>query len=133
MKKIYWAEVCKEEGKNGFGVVFPDFPGCVSMGDTMDELICMAHEALQGHIESMQEYGDEIPEPSDYETAVKKSEDDAWMFIPVTIEMQSYRVKRINITLPEDVLSEIDNYLKDKRISRSAFLARLATQAIRTS
>lgn len=131
MKKQYWAEVCKEEGKNGFGVVFPDFPGCTSMADTMEELVEMAHEVLQFHIEGMEEDEEKIPEPSDYETAVKKS-DDAWMFIPVTVEVQSPKKIKINISLPEDILSKIDNQAKNLNISRSALIAQSLQKTIRS-
>ena len=47
----------------GFGVSFPDFPGCVSDGDTVEEAIRRGREALTFHIESMAEDGEEIPAP----------------------------------------------------------------------
>jgi predicted RNase H-like HicB family nuclease len=43
-----------------YSVSFPDFPGCISAGDTIDEAKDMAHEALQFHIEGMIEDGDRI-------------------------------------------------------------------------
>ena len=46
-----------------FGVSFPDFPGCVSDGDTEEEAIRRGREALTFHIESMAEDGEEIPAP----------------------------------------------------------------------
>ena len=47
----------------GFGVSFPDFPGCVSDGDTVEEAIRRGREALTFHIENMAEDGEEIPAP----------------------------------------------------------------------
>ncbi len=47
----------------GFGVSFPDFPGCVTQGDTIDEALRLAREALAFHVEGMVEDGDTIPEP----------------------------------------------------------------------
>src|SRR5215831_18782414 len=47
-----------------FGVSFPDFPGCVTAGKTLDEARRMAAEALALHIEGMAEDGEPIPEPS---------------------------------------------------------------------
>ena len=47
----------------GFGVSFPDFPGCVSDGDTVKEAIRRGREALTFHIENMAEDGEEIPAP----------------------------------------------------------------------
>ena len=46
-----------------YGVTFPDFDGCVSAGDTLEEAVKMAHEALEFHIEGMVTAGEEIPEP----------------------------------------------------------------------
>jgi predicted RNase H-like HicB family nuclease len=50
-----------------FGVVFPDFPGCVSAGKGFEETVCMAHEALSGHVEGMEKAGEQIPEPRSFE------------------------------------------------------------------
>ena len=47
----------------GFGVSFPDFPGCVSDGDTVEEARRRGREALTFHIENMAEDGEEIPAP----------------------------------------------------------------------
>ena len=49
--------------ESGFGVSFPDFPGCVSDGDTAEEAIRRGREALTFHIENMAEDGEEIPAP----------------------------------------------------------------------
>ena len=46
-----------------YGILFPDFLGCISAGDTLDEVRVKGHEALQFHIEGMVEFGDPIPDP----------------------------------------------------------------------
>ncbi len=48
---------------NGWGAYVPDVPGCVSVGDTWEEMLEMIQEALTGHIELTLEYGDPLPEP----------------------------------------------------------------------
>ncbi len=65
MKKLYLGAVNEDEGS--FGIVFKDFPGCVSCGDTLEEALVMGAEALQGHIEAMRDGGDFIPTPSQHE------------------------------------------------------------------
>lgn len=48
--------------ENGvFGVSFPDFPGCITGADTLEEAICKAGEALAFHIVGMSEDGDGVP------------------------------------------------------------------------
>jgi len=54
-----------ERGPDGFGVFFPDLPGCTSTGATLQEAAQNALEALDGHLSVMLEYGDTVPEPSD--------------------------------------------------------------------
>lgn len=59
----YIALIHKDEN-SAFGVSFPDFPGCVTAGDTLDDAARMATEALTGHIETMREFGETIPAPT---------------------------------------------------------------------
>ncbi len=58
----YVAIVEEEEGK-AVGVWFPDLPGCVSAGDTLEEAIQNAAEALELWAEAMIESGQKIPPP----------------------------------------------------------------------
>src|SRR5260370_7094419 len=53
-----------KDRKSDFGVSFPDFPGCVTAGKTLEEARRMAAEALAFHIAGMAEDGEAIPEPS---------------------------------------------------------------------
>ena len=59
----YIALLRKDQGSD-YGVDFPDFPGCVTAGTTLEEARRMAAEALEFHIQGMSEDGEAIPEPS---------------------------------------------------------------------
>lgn len=61
MQRTYLAGITLERGT--FGVVFPDFPGCVTVADSLEQAIVKAHEALQFHIDTMIDDGDVLPEP----------------------------------------------------------------------
>lgn len=61
MKRTYTALL--EKGEKNWSGYFPDVPGCVSVGDTRDELIANLHEALDLHISGMQEDGESLPAP----------------------------------------------------------------------
>lgn len=50
MKKSYAAIIGKEEGDKRFGIVFPDFPGCVTSVENPEDRIPMAVEALTLHV-----------------------------------------------------------------------------------
>ena len=62
----YIALVHKEEGTS-YGVSFPDVPGCISAGDTFEEAVANAGEALAGHFALMRADGDAIPAPRTFE------------------------------------------------------------------
>ena len=59
----YIALIHKEAGSD-YGVSFPDLPGVISAGATLDEARQMAAEALALHIEGMADDGEAVPEPS---------------------------------------------------------------------
>ncbi len=63
MMAAYIGLLRKEDGSD-FGVDFPDFPGCVTAGKTLDQARAMAMEALRFHIEGMVKDGETIPAPS---------------------------------------------------------------------
>jgi predicted RNase H-like HicB family nuclease len=67
MKYTYLAHVehiaYVEKSGEGFGVFFPDVPGCISAGDTIEEALSGAHESLTLHIEGIKEDGDDLPIP----------------------------------------------------------------------
>ena len=60
--------IIHKEPESDYGVSFPDFPGCITAGVTLDEAKDMAVEALTGHIRCLLEDGEEIPAPSPLET-----------------------------------------------------------------
>jgi predicted RNase H-like HicB family nuclease len=60
------ALIHKDEGTS-YGVSFPDVPGCISAGDTFEEAVANAAEALAGHLALMRADGDEIPVPSSFD------------------------------------------------------------------
>lgn len=53
-----------KEAQSDFGVSFPDFPGIVTAGVTLDEARCMAGEALMLHLKGLAADGGTAPEPS---------------------------------------------------------------------
>lgn len=53
-----------EQGEETYGAYIPDLPGCVSTGDTVEEVTANIREALVGHLAVMRESGDDIPAPT---------------------------------------------------------------------
>jgi predicted RNase H-like HicB family nuclease len=52
-----------QEPDSCYGVSFPDLPGCASAGDTFDEALTNAVDALSGHIRLMESDGEATPTP----------------------------------------------------------------------
>jgi predicted RNase H-like HicB family nuclease len=62
----YIALVHKDEGTS-YGVSFPDVPGCIAAGDTFEEAVANAAEALAFHFAGMRADSDVIPAPRSFE------------------------------------------------------------------
>jgi predicted RNase H-like HicB family nuclease len=52
------------EDEGGFSVSVPALPGCFTQGETVEEAIEMAREAISVYIESLEEEGEPIPDDS---------------------------------------------------------------------
>jgi len=58
--------VILEQGPKSFGAYVPDLPGCVSVAETREEAMALIREAIELHIESLRENGDDVPEPHSF-------------------------------------------------------------------
>jgi predicted RNase H-like HicB family nuclease len=104
MRRTYQGAVVA--GPSGFGVTFPDVPGVISAGATMEELARMAREALQFHIEGLVEDGEDIPEPTEldldwvraqYDDPEAAAEGEQWVaIIPVPVALDTDVVRAID-------------------------------------
>ncbi|MFQ5976309.1 MAG: type II toxin-antitoxin system HicB family antitoxin [Candidatus Hydrothermarchaeales archaeon] len=61
MKVSSYRILLKKESEGGYTVTVPSLSGCVTYGDTIEEAIKMAKEAIELYIESLKEHGEEIP------------------------------------------------------------------------
>ncbi len=61
MKVLNYKILLRNEPEGGYTVMVPSLPGCVTFGDTIEESIKCAKDAIQLYIESLIEHGEEIP------------------------------------------------------------------------
>lgn len=113
MIKEYPAIVHKQE-KSDYGVSFPDFPGCITAGKTLQKAHAMACKALQAHVELMMEEGITIPKPSTLDAAARHENADSGCVLMLVPADVSGRKERINITMRSDVLHQIDQVTKNR-------------------
>lgn len=61
MRNLQYRILLRREPEGGYTVTVPALPGCVTYGETVDEAIAMAREAVEVYVESLRERGEEIP------------------------------------------------------------------------
>lgn len=114
-----------ERAGEGYSVFFPDLPGCVSAGATMDEAVINAEEALSGHMLVSARHGEELPDPTPLDRIELDSDVKEVARILVRAERPGKAV-RLNITLDEGLVAAIDRVARN----RSGFLADAARAAL---
>ena len=114
----------------GYGISFPDFPGCVAVAETADAVVRRGREALAFHVEGLSEDGDSIPPPRSVE-AVKVAPDLAdWrrnadlVLIPLVVNHGSSRGAGSGLR------AEASNKAEPRRTTRPAFPAAAARHEI---
>jgi len=118
----YIGIIHKEAGSD-FGISFPDFPGCVTAGKSYEEALMEAREALIFHIDGMIEDGASLPIPSSINQV--DLGDGAAIIVTVPHDIESKKV-RVNISVDEVDLAEIDARAKASGLDRSRYLVKKA-------
>ena len=123
MQLFYTAIIEKASG--GYGVFFPDLPGCTSFGKSIEEAASNAYVAAQAHAAISEEHGEEVPLPRapdriDREPGVVEK---ARVLIPVEVGAAPVRV---NISLSSSALEALDRTARELSLTRSGAIAHLA-------
>jgi predicted RNase H-like HicB family nuclease len=124
------------DGKAGaYGVIVPDLPGCTSGGNTTDEALRNAVEAVRLWAEDALADGEELPQPrsvealrSDPEIADAIRQGAALAIVPLLLD--AGRPAKANLSIDAGLLSAIDEAAKAHGLTRSAFLASAAREKI---
>ena len=116
-----------------FGVVVPDLPGCFSAGDTLEEAMDNVREAIDLHCETLIEDGGDLPLSVGWEAHRGNPEFSGWIWAVAEVPVERYfgPAEKINITIPRLLLAKINDYVRQKGVSRSGFLAEAARRAMR--
>jgi len=125
----YIGLIHKDAGSE-YGVSFPDFPGCITAGKSLEEARLMAQEALNLHVEGMIADGESLPAASTLDEILADPDNAGTVAVLTVTPPRSSKAIRLNVTLPEDVLTRIDDYARKHGLSRSGFLAQAAKQVL---
>lgn len=112
------------DGEAGaYGVMFPDLPGIVAMGETMDDALVHAEEALRDYVTETERDGGRIIEASPLEQA---SPPEGSVLVAVPLIRLSGRTVRANLTLDEGVVGFMDSEARRRGMTRKAFVEWMA-------
>ena len=126
----YYPALIRKDADSDFGIEFPDLPGCVTSGKTIDEALLFAEEALRFHVDGMLEDGEPAPSPSPIETVLESGAAQGAAIYLVRLQPAKGRAVRVNITLDENLLHQIDIATVQLGMSRSGFLSDAARKAL---
>ena len=107
--EYFFPAMATQTQSGNYSVYFPDLPGCISGGNTLEEVARNINEALCLHLYGMEEDGDKIPEPSNIRNIVC---DSGYFCLIAQADMKLYRKKRKNkyvnrvVTLPDWINEE---------------------------
>ena len=127
--QFYRALIIQDEAdksRDGYGVVFPDLPGCTSSGDTVEQAYEHAFEALALHLEGMAEEGAPLPAPSPFNAALPNWLLDApgrierTVLVPVRLPG---RAMRISVTADKGLLARLDAAAAASGETRSGYIS----------
>ncbi|ROP56286.1 putative RNase H-like HicB family nuclease [Enterobacter sp. BIGb0383] len=112
----------------------PDIEGCYFAGDTIDDAIADAHAAIDMYLEYQSEKGLDVPIAKTINDHKNDEDcrDGLWGFVDIDISRFEGKAIKLNITLPQNLLSKIDSYVmrNGEYSSRSGFLAELARREL---
>ncbi len=128
MVKFYVAII--ERALDGFGVFFPDVPGCTSAGASAHEAAANAEEALHGHLTLALKNNEPLPDASPLDAIPADPEINEAARVLVRYDVPSRSV-RVNITLSEDLLVAVDKFAKGHGFTRSGLLAQAVRERIK--
>jgi predicted RNase H-like HicB family nuclease len=119
----------------GYGVVFPDLPGCAAMGTTIDVALANAADALRDWIEVTLEEGGAAPNPSAPEVlrtdpAVRQALAEGATLASVPLVRATGRPVKANLSIDAGILSALDAEAARRKLTRSAFIELLARHAL---
>ena len=117
-----------------YGVSFPEFPGRVAVGETVESAVRHGRKALAFHVGGLSEDGGSIPPPRSIDDIKGDTELVDWrrgtdiVVIPLLLDRGSSR--RVNISLDRGLLEAIDDEARQRGMTRSAFIATAARHEI---
>lgn len=107
MLKIYPAIIHNEDGS--YWIEFPDLEGCNTMGDTLEDTMANAQEALGLYLASLEEVGQVLPHPSSI-SDIDTDEITSYVCVDLNKYRRSTRSVKKTLSLPEWLAEEAEKH-----------------------
>ncbi|MDX2201723.1 MAG: type II toxin-antitoxin system HicB family antitoxin [Hyphomicrobiaceae bacterium] len=132
---MHYVAVIEKEPGSAFGVWFPDVEGCFSAGDTFEQAVGNAADALRQHVEAVESAGGRVEAARAADAVLALPEvaaavEAGAVLFAVPLLADAGRTVRINISLDKALVDLIDAAAKARGLTRSAFLAQAAREKI---
>ncbi|MEW6991575.1 type II toxin-antitoxin system HicB family antitoxin [Colwelliaceae bacterium 6441] len=108
-----------------YKAVVPDLPGCECNGGSVDEALLGIEKNIASHLSILAEYGETIPQALPIEKHLKDYSEVVWCLIDIDITPYLGKSHKINVTLPELLIKQIDDRVSKSEThkTRSGFIA----------
>jgi predicted RNase H-like HicB family nuclease len=124
------------DGKAGaYGVMFPDLPGCVAMGWTVEDVLANVEQSLRDWVEAIEENGEKVPTPKAIEKLrrdrdVAKALAAGATLATVPLVRETGKPTKANLSIDSGILAAIDEEAARRKLTRSAFVEMMARRIL---
>lgn len=123
----YPVKISKDELSSTWRLVVPDLPGCEVVGDSVNNVLTKVNDVIANHLKILSEYGESIPHAKKIDELMNERNIDGiiWAIIEFDIVPFLGKSHKINVTLPELLIKQIDTHVSksESHKTRSGFIA----------
>jgi predicted RNase H-like HicB family nuclease len=124
---VSYVAYLRKDKDSDYGIEFPDLPGCISAGRSLEEAKAMAVEALAGHVALLRQEGMPVPDPSTLDQLAEDPNRLDAVLLLVDLDPSLLKSERVNVMIPRHLLGRID---AASHGNRSRFLVEAAEQKL---
>ncbi|MDK9722438.1 MAG: type II toxin-antitoxin system HicB family antitoxin [Rhodospirillales bacterium] len=124
---VSYVAYLRKDKDSDYGIEFPDLPGCISVGRSLEEAKAMAVEALAGHVALLRQEGMAVPDPSTLDQLAGDPNRLDAVLLLVDLDPNLLKSERVNVMIPRHLLGRID---AASHGNRSRFLVEAAEQKL---
>ncbi len=122
---MFYPVVITTDAFGVYKIQVPDLPGCEESCESIDNGLVQMKHTIANHLRILAEYGENIPQARTIDYWQEKLSKGIWAVIEIDITPYLGRSHKINVTLPELLIKQIDDKVSksDNYKTRSGFIA----------